>query len=207
MPSPAKVLPTLPRISRTSTHPKAHRMATLFWRRTDLHGLERLTLEVQPDRITVSSTVISVEHGGLRLDHRWVLTPDWRAQSADIERWSAHGHQQIHLARVGKAGWQVDGVARPDLDGAEEPDLSVTPFCNTFPILRLPPADGTSLTLDVAYIDGETLKVSRSRQRYERLGPGRLRYVDLGLFQGFSAELNVDEDGFVTTYAGLFERA
>ncbi len=152
------------------------------------------------------STVISTEAGGLRLDHRWVLTPDWRAQSVEIERWDAQGHEQLHLARVGPAEWAVNGTARPDLDGAEEPDLSVTPFCNTFPIRRVPQAVGSSLTLDTAFIDGETLTVTRSRQRYERQGAGRLRFVDLGLFEGFTADLEVDDEGLPTTYAGLFER-
>ena len=181
-------------------------MPILFWRRTDLHGLERMALDVKPDRITAVSTVISVEGGGLRLDHRWLLTPDWRVQSVEVERWNAEGHQQLRLARAGATGWEANGAARPDLDGAEEPDLSVTPFCNTFPIRRVPQTVGDSLTLDTAFIDGETLSVTRSRQRYERQGPGRLRFVDLGLFEGFTADLEVDGDGLVKTYEGLFER-
>ncbi len=181
-------------------------MAVILWRRTDLHGLERMALDVKPDRITAVSTVISVEGGGLRLEHRWALTPDWRAQSVKIERWDAEGHKALWLARVGATGWEVDGAARPDLDGAEEPDLSVTPFCNTFPIRRVSHTVGESLSLDTAFIDGETLTVTRSRQRYERQGPGRLRFVDLGLFEGFTADLEVDGDGLVKTYEGLFER-
>jgi uncharacterized protein len=178
----------------------------LFWRRTDLEGLERLTLEVQADRITAKSTVISIEGGGLRLDHRWVLTPGWRAQSVEIERWNEQGHEKLRVVRVGKTGWEVNGAARSDLDGTEEPDLSVTPFCNTFPIRRVPLAAGESLTLDTAFIDGEALTVTRSSQRYERQGAARLRFVDLGIFNGFTAELEVDGDGLVKKYAGLFER-
>jgi len=181
-------------------------MSILFWRRTDLHGLERLALDIKPDRITADSTVISVEGSGLRLDHRWVLTPDWRAQWVEIERWNEQGQEQLRLVRLGAAQWEVNGEARPDLDGAEEPDLSVTPFCNTFPIRRVLQAAGESLTLDTAFIDGETLTVTRSRQRYERQSARRLRFVDLGLFNGFMAELEVDGDGLVTTYEGLFER-
>ncbi len=114
-------------------------MPVLFWRRTDLHGLERLALEVKPARVTATS--------------------DWRAQSVEIERWNERGHQALRLARV-----------------------------------------------DTAFIDGETLTVTRSRQRYELQGPGRLRFVDLGLFEGFTADLEVDGDGLVKKYEGLFER-
>ena len=181
-------------------------MSILLWRRTDLHGLERLTLEIKADRITADATVISAEGSGLRLDHRWVLAPDWRAQSVEIERWNEQGLDQLRLVRLGNAGWEVNGEVRPDLDGADEPDLSVTPFCNTFPIRRVLQGAGESLTLDTAFIDGETLTVTRSRQRYERQSARRLRFVDLGLFNGFTAELEVDGDGLVKTYEGLFER-
>jgi hypothetical protein len=176
-----------------------------FWRRTDLEGLERLELEVGPEEITAMSTVICLEAGGFRLEHRWRLDPAWHAQSVTVERWNAQGQGVLHLERVG-TGWRVDGVPRPDLDGAEEPDLSVTPFCNTFPILRTPERAGESLPLDTAFIDGSALTVARSSQRYDRQGPGRVRYVDLGLSRGFEADLLVDDAGLVLRYEHLFER-
>jgi uncharacterized protein len=178
----------------------------IYWRRTDTLGLERLQLVVTPDAVLAVSTVICLEAGGFRLDHSWRLTPDWRVLSVTVERWNAHGQAVLTLERAG-AGWRVDGAARADLEGAEEPDLSVTPFCNTFPIRRVSPATGAGLTLDVAFIDGPTMTVARSRQRYERQGPGRLRYLDLGLSEGFEADLVVDDAGLVLTYQHLFERA
>jgi hypothetical protein len=181
------------------------RTSVLFWRRTDIEGLERLEVAVEPDGVTAASTVICLEANGFRLDHRWRLDADWRAQSVTVERWNAQGHGVLRLERTG-AGWRVDGAPRPDLEGAEEPDLSVTPFCNTFPVRRTPDPTGASLTLDVAFIDGPALTVARSRQRYDRQGPGRLRFVDLGLSRGFEADLVVDAAGLVLRYEHLFER-
>jgi hypothetical protein len=149
--------------------------------------------------------VICLEEGGFRLDHRWRLDCDWRVQSVNVERWNLQGHGVLLLERAG-TGWRVDGGLRPDLEGAEEPDLSVTPFCNTFAIRRTPETAGASFTLDTAFIDGPALTVARSRQRYDRQGPGRLRYVDLGLSRGFEADLVVDEMGLVLRYENLFER-
>lgn len=182
-------------------------MATsvLFWRRIDVEGLERLELTVAPDGVTASGSVISLEDGGFRLEHRWRLDTSWRALSVEVERWNAAGHGQLVLERAG-SGWTIDGAPRPDLDGAEEPDLSVTPFCNTFPIRRTPQGPGAGLTLDTAFIDGSALTVARSRQRYDRQGPGQVRYIDLGLSNGFEADLTVDDEGLVLRYEHLFER-
>ena len=177
----------------------------LFWRRTDVQGLERLELAIGPDAITATSTVLCADAGGFRVDHHWQLDACWRALSVTVERWNAQGRGLLRLERSG-AGWNVDGIARPDLDGAEEPDLSVTPFCNTLPIRRTPAAAGESLTLATAFIDGPALTVTRSLQRYERLGPGRLRYADLGVSRGFEAGLEVDGEGLVLRYEHLFER-
>lgn len=176
-----------------------------FWRRTDIEGLERLELDSGPDGVRAVSTVLCQGGGGFRLDHSWRLDSGWQVQTAVVERWNAEGHGVLRLERAG-TGWRVNGKARPDLDGAAEPDLSVTPFCNTFPIRRTPEVVGESLPLDTAFIDGPALTVSRSSQRYDRQGPGRLRYVDLGLFAGFEADLLVDDDGLVVRYEHLFER-
>jgi len=179
--------------------------SVLYWRRTDVEGLERLELAIEPDRVTAMSTVICLDAGGFRLEHHWRLDPGWRAQSVTVERWNSQGHDVLHLERVGTS-WQMDGTPRPDLEGADEPDLSVTPFCNTFPIRRMPNGVGQSLHLDTAFIDGPALTVVRSSQRYDRQGPGRVRYVDLGLSRGFEADLVVDEAGLVLRYEHLFER-
>ncbi|WMT91630.1 putative glycolipid-binding domain-containing protein [Pelagibacterium sp. H642] len=177
----------------------------LFWRRTDLAGMERLVLEHGADGISVSGTVICVEDGGFRIDHIWRLTPDWHTLSLLVEKSDADGMTRIALERAG-TGWSVDGVHRPDLDGAEEPDLSVTPLCNTLPIRKLLSGAKDSLTLDVSYIDAATMAVRRSRQRYDRLTPTRVHYTDLGVANGFEADLDLDDQGLVLTYEGLFER-
>lgn len=181
------------------------RRSVLFWRRIDVESLERLELAIGPERVEARSTVLCLDAGGFRLDHHWVLDAEWRALSVTVERWNAAGHGTLRLERAG-AGWLADGERRPDLDGAAEPDLSITPFCNTFPIRRMPNAPGESLTLDTAFIDGPALTATRSRQRYDRHGPSRVRYVDLGLSAGFEADLVVDDDGLVLSYEHMFVR-
>jgi hypothetical protein len=177
----------------------------LFWRRIDVPGLERLVLEISSDAIIAEATTIGVENGGFRLDHRWKLTPDWRTLSLEVARWGPSEDRTLRLERT-DGGWRVDGMERADLNGADEPDLSITPFCNTMPIRRAPAAAGEGLTLSTCYVDAAAMTVTLSRQRYERLGHRRLRYVDLGVAAGFEAELRVDDDGLIISYQHLFER-
>ena len=181
------------------------RPAFICWRRLDMIGLELLALRREADRIRAESSVICAWDGGFRLDHAWELTSDWTALSLQIERWDGRGRRRLTLERDG-GGWAVDGERRPDLDGAKEPDLSVTPFCNTLVMRRMPAVPGASLTVDTAYVNGDDLTVARSRQRYEFKAPGSFRYIDLGLSAGFEADLLVDEHRLVRHYEHLFER-
>jgi hypothetical protein len=177
----------------------------IFWRRLDVVGLERMTILERSDRIDVESTVLCQDDSGFRLDHRWTLDPDWKTLSVDVECRNLSGHRHLRLERA-DAGWLVDGTHRPDLDTAVEPDLSVTPFCNTLPIRKALAELGEGQPVDVAYIDASEMIVTLSKQRYDRIGPRQFRYVDLGRYSGFEADLVVDAKGIVSNYEGLFER-
>jgi uncharacterized protein len=177
----------------------------MCWRRLDMTGLELLALRIGSEGVSAKSSVICAWNGGFRLDHAWELTPDWRALSLQIEKRGADRPQTLTLERDG-GGWRVNGEPRLDLDGADEPDLSVTPFCNTLIMRRMSKTDGASLTVDTAYVNADDLTVTRSRQRYDYKAPGLFRYIDLGLSAGFEADLQVDEERLVQRYEHLFER-
>jgi hypothetical protein len=177
----------------------------LYWRRLDTAGLERLTIKSTADGIEAHGTIVTAADGGVVIEHRWHLDPDWRARSVWLRRLGYGEGDMLQLDRT-VAGWAVNGAPRPDLDGAEEPDLSLTPFCNSFVIRRLPSAIGATIALDTAYIDAGNLTVERSRQRYERIDAEHVRYVDLGVAAGFEAVLRIDAEGLVDHYEHLFER-
>ncbi len=97
----------------------------LFWRRTDVAGLERLQLVSEPDGVLATSTVLCLEDGGFHLDHRWRLDADWRAQSVIIERWNAHGHGLLRrVAPPCYAAMAIAWAGRPRLKRSP-PRLSI----------------------------------------------------------------------------------
>ena len=144
-----------------------------------------------------TSTVICLEAGGFRLDHSWQLKVAWRAQAVTVELWNSQGHGILRLERAVRAGERMARCAGSGRRRGTRPLGHA--LLNTFPIRRAPEGTGVCLTLDTAFIDGPALTVTRSTQRYDRQGPGRLRYVDvdLGLARGLVADLVVDDRGLV----------
>jgi uncharacterized protein len=94
----------------------------------------------------------------------------------------------------------VDG---PEVDvGLEETDyfdLNFSPLFNTLPLL-----DGLEEATDfvMTFVRVPSLEVERSEQRYEPLGDRLVRYSS----GDFVAEIEFDEDWFVTRYQWLAER-
>jgi uncharacterized protein len=115
---------------------------------------------------------------------------------------SAEGEKTLLIER-GQRGWIVNERPRPDLEDCLEVDVSATPFCNGLALHALGREPGE---LTALYVDAADFSVQPARQRYERLGEHKWRYVDLGVAKGFEAVLDFDEDGIVERYEGLFER-
>lgn len=85
------------------------------------------------------------------------------------------------------------------LDDTDFFDLAASPLFNTLPVLG-----GLDATTDfvMSFVHVPSLEVSRSRQRYEPLDDGMVRYSS----GSFVARIAFDDDGFVTDYEGLAER-
>jgi hypothetical protein len=171
------------------------------WRRLDEPGLEVLRLEREGDNLAVSShiTFAGTESFGLR--YAWLLDANWRTRTLRLEVMGTTD-RALTIERTGAAEWRIDGKPRPDLNGCDELDVSATPFCNGLAIRRLAGSTGEITAL---YVLVPELSVQPSRQRYESRGERQWRYIDLGAVRGFEADLELDEDGVVRRYEGLFE--
>lgn len=85
------------------------------------------------------------------------------------------------------------------LEGTDYFDLNFSPLFNTLPLL-----DGLEEPTDfvMTFVRVPSLEVERSEQRYEPLGERLVRYSS----GDFVAEIEFDEDWFVTQYQWLAER-
>ena len=159
----------------------------------------------------------------------WQGTDEWRAESAAVELWEdglrATGTQigadyrvdyeldasldgfvtnALTVTAAGE-GWSRAVTLRRDQMGDDvlDIDLALSPLTNAMPILRhrLHEQPG-AVDFTMAWVDVPSLTVHESRQRYEHVAPGVVRYSD----DSFSAELELDADGLVVRYPGLAER-
>lgn len=172
----------------------------LRWRNAAGAGLEHAVVLVESRGVFVRGHVVGPDFG---LSYSLRCAPDWRALFLELA--TADG-ESLTLSSDGQGTW-FDGKGRPfeALDDCEDVDIAVTPLTNTLAIRRLNLAVGDSAEVDVAYVAAPELEVSRERQRYTRLGERLWRFESDG--GAFRREIEVDAQGFVVTYPGLFERA
>ena len=175
------------------------------WQDWSGEGLEHLSLREAPDGISAESVILGppvVEAFAAR--YRILCDVGWRVRRLEV---SLVGRERgLELSSDGAGRWtDHPGAPRPDLEGAMDVDLSATPFTNTLPIRRLGLGSGQSETIRVVYVRLPDLTVSIDRQRYTCLEPGR-RYRYESVDSDFTREIEVDDDGLVVTYPGLFRR-
>lgn len=196
------------------------------WQGIDDPGrLDSATINLEPGRLSA--------HGTSRTDSyalSWALTTTdgWVTRRLTA---TAHGHgwsRHLELERHDDGGWSSTSSSSGECDlpapgiedaallaGALDCDLGLCPVTNTMPILRLnlhseelAPADETSMVM--AWVEVPSLRVMRSGQMYSQLRAANSDHNGVVLFSsdnhGFTAELQVDQEGIVVDYPGLATR-
>jgi uncharacterized protein len=179
----------------------------VFWQRTDAAGAELFRLAQGPDGARFSGTILAVPEGApLHVEYVIECGPSFETRAVSVALEGEAGRRTLAL-QVEKAGaWRRDGHVVPALAGCIDVDLGLSPSTNTLPIRRLgllELAPGTAREVTAAWI-GPGLELEALPQRYTRLDGRRFRYE--GLASGFTAEIEVDEDGLVVEYPPAWRR-
>jgi uncharacterized protein len=193
----------------------------LLWTRTDTAGAEQVSFD---DRHGLAARGVQVAADPLPYACRYELYTDegWATVRFEV---SAEGGGWLRTVRLERAAgrWRVVTAEQGDLDaalraagvrasapmpGIEDPDLLIdaldvdlagSPLTNTLPLRRLGLVDSKVM---VAWVLLPSLAVVPARQSYTVLGAGRVRYSS----GSFSAELEIDDEGYVVRYPGLAQR-
>jgi hypothetical protein len=176
---------------------------TVRWASWDGARTQELTLRREHDAWTADGRVARVADGVLDIHFVVRLDDRWLARQLLVFR--TGNDPDLWLLSDGAGRWrEPSGRDRPEFAGCLDVDLVCTPFTNTLPIRRLGLAVGEAAELEVVWADPDEAVVQRDPQRYTRLADRRWRFDSLD--SDFTAELEVDEDGLVLDYPGLFRR-
>jgi len=175
------------------------------WRDWAGESMEYAVIRAGERAIVVDSVLVSAgdsERFGVR--YHLECDPGWILRKAAIAVVGADS--RIELNSDGRGCW-ADGAGRrlSHLDGAIDIDLSVTPLTNTLAIRRMGLAVGRARDIRAAYVRFPGLDATIDPQRYTCL-EGMRRYLYESLDSDFVREIEVDPDGLVVTYPGLFKR-
>jgi len=178
------------------------------WKPWSGEGLEHVELQfLGDDAVNVHSVAIGQEGGTpFGVHYHLLLRSGWEFQNLTLDT-ARPGFPQLSLSRRNGVWTNVTtGEALPELDGCIDLDISATPLTNSLPIHRLGLGEGESAEILVAHLAAPDFVPKPVRQRYTGiLGGSRYRFESLD-GSGFTADLDVDEDGLVRDYPGLFRR-
>jgi uncharacterized protein len=168
-------------------------------------GYEHLVLKVEPGGVIAESALLSGTDGApFAASYRITCDPLWRVRKLDVAL--VGDERRVEITADGAGNWaDAGGAPLPHLHGAIDVDLTASPFTNTLPIRRLDLPRGGSAEIQTAYVLFPELTVTLDPQRYTCLEPnGRYRYESLD--SDFLREIEVDSEGLVVAYPGLFRR-
>ncbi|MET7422392.1 putative glycolipid-binding domain-containing protein [Dactylosporangium sp. NPDC005555] len=188
------------------------------WQRTDTTGGEFVTLD---DRRGLYAKGVAFAADNALYSCRYDLHTDesWASTRLEVTAEGAGWRRTLRMERA--AGrWRVTTGEQGDLErvlptapfsGIEDPDrlhhvldvdLYNSPLTNTLPVRRLGlhrAEPGTTSTIEAAWVLLPSLAVLPLQQVYEVLPGRRVRYSS----EGFTAELELNADGYVVEYEGL----
>ncbi|HEU0165510.1 MAG TPA: putative glycolipid-binding domain-containing protein [Thermomicrobiales bacterium] len=183
-------------------------VSNFIWRPWEEPGSEHLRIHRAPsgEMIADSQLVTVIDGAVLRLSYRVELDANWRTLSVRVACEQPNGTAiGLALQSDGAGNWRDgSGLALPELGGCLDIDIQATPFTNTLPIRRLNLAAEESEVIRVVYIPVPTLDVAPMKQQYTGIDDRHVRYESIR--SGFTRELEIDRDGFVVQYPGLFRR-
>jgi hypothetical protein len=121
---------------------------------------------------------------------------DWCTRWVEVDVSQATARTRLFITGDGRGAWRVDDVPSPELEGCLDIDIGCTPSTNTLPIRRLGLPVGEEREIQVAWLRFPELTLHAATQCYRRLDDNIWRYRS----GRFSAELLVDDEGFVRRY-------
>jgi hypothetical protein len=188
------------------TLPSARQLIrTGFWQRLQGTGLERFELFQDAGGWVLRGTILVLDKKGpAQADYEILCDAAWHTRRAGVSLRDTTGERTLRLT-VEDGRWYADGNEQEAVRGCIDVDLGWSPSTNTLPIRRLDlEIEEKSGPITAAWVRFPELTVEPLPQEYERLAERRYRYSSRG--GAFTALLEVDDEGVVVDYEGIWRR-
>lgn len=168
------------------------------WNALDPVGLEHCHVVASAGDTRIRGVVITPDYG---LFYRLKLDEAGHFRTARLERTDG---AVLELFSDGGGNWSDDRAdPLPDLRGCIDIDISATPLTNSLPLWRCDWIIDQPQRFAMVWINTDTMTLQRHEQIYTRLDDSHFRYAAAD----FERVIEVDGDGLVLDYPGLFTRA
>jgi len=176
----------------------------VIWRCLFRPGMEHFALRETANGWELAGTVIVLaDDRPLLVAYRVECNGDWHTRNVELSVTRDGNQRTLSLHPTNEGRWLLDGQPIDAVAGCIDVDLGVTPSTNALPIRRLNLAVGESADVTATWVQFPSLEIRPLSQRYTRIAEHRYRYES---DTGFTADLDVDDAGVVTTYPGGWER-
>jgi len=175
----------------------------IVWKGNYLNTTEFAKIETG-ESIAVDGYITGeVEGTLLHVSYRLTIDLLWNIKAVYIDCQSEAAFE-IYLNKKENQWLNEKRELLSQFSGCTDIDISITPFTNTLPINRLHLPIGSSKEDTVLYINLPANECKSEKQRYTNLGNKNYKYENLT--SGFISNIEVDEDGYVVNYPGIWYR-
>jgi uncharacterized protein len=181
-------------------------LRSVVWRNLATHGSEYCSLWQINRGWLLQGTVVAAQKDGRPMLADYEIECDlfWYTRRVITICRVGSSSRVVDLTVEASGIWRIANQEHPALRSCIDIDLAVSPATNTLPIRRLNLEVGQSAAVTAAWLKFPDLTLELLPQSYARIDAHRYRYQS---GTGFSAELQVDDLGLITSYPGGWERA
>ncbi|MCZ4245804.1 putative glycolipid-binding domain-containing protein [Pedobacter punctiformis] len=175
----------------------------LIWKGQD--SIENFLFNATENGYTAIGFVNGMDdHQPFCIRYKINISKDWKVKDIEIQSLTDE-KKRVFLSTDLNGNWYNENNKHcPEFNGCNDIDISLTPFTNTLPINRLGEKLKNRTRIEVVYFKLPEFEIRKVIQYYSLLKPGLFKYE--GVLKDFTADLPVDDDGFVIHYPDLFER-
>ena len=169
-------------------------MSTILWRRLDRPGHE----VARVDGTNIAGTAVFAHDGEpCVLSYTVACDDSWRTRAATVHGFVGSREIDVRIVVDGER-WLLNGAEVEAVRGCVDVDFNFSPSTNLLPIRR----GAIRTNVVAAWLRFPSFELQPLEQSYEQIGDRVYRYASA---TGFTADIEVNDDGLPTRYPQLCE--